>query len=103
VFFCGQYINMSAIARSQGISVGYVSQLLNGERDGNIRYYVKISSVLGITIDEMLAGIEERKQLRIEAAKLAMSSYSKRVAEEDQSGLPPLPSLRLPQDRRRKA
>lgn len=80
---CGKFINCTAIARTQGMTQSWVSYLVNGVYDGTMRNYIKIAGAIGVTLDELMAGIEERKRLRAEQDQQILDIYDKRIAVEN--------------------
>ena len=105
VMLCGRYINTSAIARSQGMTQPHVSMIINGVREVKLGYYIRIANAIGVTLQELVDGIEERKALLREQAELIIKSYETRIAREDEEdrirrrrgkvAIPRLPGLRV--------
>lgn len=77
------YICLSAIARDQQIGWGHLHRIINGEKEGTMRVYVKIASAIGFSIEELLEAIEERKKLRLAHADAVIGSYNDRVRREE--------------------
>lgn len=100
VFFGGKYINILAIARTQNLDQSFVSQILRGNKAPSIATAIKISAALGMTVDEFIAAIEERKmELNLRAIEIH-DKFTERIIREDtediralKSGLPPKPRL----------
>lgn len=63
VWFAGQRINQSAIARATDTNPSYLCRILSGERQPTIPVITKIAKVLGMTVDQFLAALDERKAL----------------------------------------
>jgi transcriptional regulator with XRE-family HTH domain len=60
VRFAGRYVNISAIARSQGLSQSYVSKLLSGKQSPSILVAKKVAAALGMGLEDLLEAIEQR-------------------------------------------
>lgn len=100
IIFSGKAINLKAIARLQNIDHSYLSKIISGERVAAIHYYQKIGTALGLTVDEVLAGIEERKVLIQVAREKDINVYAIRVESEEnedaatrRKGLPVKPRM----------
>ena len=84
----------------------YVSMIINGVREAKMGYYLRIASAIGVSVDELLDGIHERKAKLLEQADLTVKSYDTRIAKEDEEdrvrrrrrkpAIPRLPGLRVP-------
>ncbi len=61
VEFGGTYVALSDLARSQGLSIPHVSRVLRGTREPSVNIMLKLSSALGMTLDDFVAAIQERK------------------------------------------
>src|ERR1022692_3275731 len=70
IALCGMQVNASAIARAQGMTQPYVSMIINGVREAKMGYYLRIASAIGVSVDELLDGIHERKAQLLEQADL---------------------------------
>lgn len=51
--------NLSALARSTGISLPHLSKIYSGQRTPSLPYANKIATVLGISIDDLYARLKE--------------------------------------------
>ncbi len=106
VILCGRYVNTAAIARTQGMTQPYVSMIINGVREVKLGYYTRIANAIGVTLQELVDGIEERKALLLEQANLIINSYESRIVRENEEDkkrlrrgkpvIPRLPGLRVP-------
>lgn len=52
--FAGRFINLSEIARQNGMDPSHLSRIFRGERQPTITYCRKISLALGLTVDQFL-------------------------------------------------
>lgn len=100
IIFAGKLINLKAIARLQDIDHSYLSKIISGDRIAGIVYYQKIGSALGMTVDEVLEGIRERKALIQANRQNDISAYTNRVIKEETEdattrsmGLPVVPRM----------
>ncbi len=84
----------------------YVSMIINGVREVKLGYYTRIANAIGVTLQELVDGIEERKALLLEQANLIINSYESRIVRENEEDkkrlrrgkpvIPRLPGLRVP-------
>jgi transcriptional regulator with XRE-family HTH domain len=87
VKFAGKFINLSAIARAQGLDVSYLSRIFRGERAPSLKHCTKIAAVLGMTLDDFVQGLEERcKAVQAERESL-MRAHTDRISREDAEDL----------------
>src|ERR1019366_270912 len=81
--FMGRNINVSAIARAQGINQSYLSLIFQGKRTPSIAHARKICSALGMSLDDFLEGIDERRVALLKQEADMKSQYLDRIIEED--------------------
>jgi transcriptional regulator with XRE-family HTH domain len=99
VYFCGRFISISQISRSQGISKAYISRIFSGEKL-NPSYVImkKISSALGMDMEEFSHALSLRYiELGIKDSDERIEYLSRVIAEDKVSlerlrkGKPALP------------
>ncbi len=78
VRFAGKFINLSAIARAQGLDVSYLSRIFAGTRVPTLPYCIKIAAMLGLTLDEYVEAMEVRKRELKEGVAALITSMSTR-------------------------
>lgn len=114
VKFGEKWINLSAISRSQGIDLSFLSKILSGKRQASVATLLKIAAAVGMGLEEVLSAIEERRRASLEQehreANLILDPYKKRIAAEDafdksqirkgKAPIPRNPAFRLPKDRK---
>lgn len=100
VCVCGKYVNLHAIARTQNLNVAYVCHILQGRASPSLSCMMKVAGAIGVTLEELVEGIQERKERIAEQKELQFKSYDLRIAAEDredrlrmESGHPPLARL----------
>lgn len=61
VQFAGKSISLSAIAREHGMDLSNLSLIMSGKRIPNLKTALKLSRILGLSLDKFQYAIEERK------------------------------------------
>lgn len=61
--FAGRFINLSEMARQNGMDPSHLSRIFRGERTPTVAYCRKISVALGITVDEFLNLLDYHNKL----------------------------------------
>lgn len=99
----GRYINLTALARAQHIDLSYLSRILSGKRSIeklSIGWALKLSAALGMSIDELVQAIQERREEILTDMARATVLYQERKSIERRNntrrvnmGLPPVPSV----------
>jgi len=97
--FGGKHVNLSAIARAQNIDRTYLSRIFAGKRTPSLPHCKNISAVLGMSIDQFLAALEERARAVAEEEKLVIQEHKDRIMREDLEDLAVLESGRIPAPR----
>lgn len=103
-----RYINISAIARQQGITYAFLSKFLAGKKTASIAYTRKVANAIGMTIDELLDCIDIRKKELADQDRAIIKQYEDRIARENAEDLanyqrygivePRIPATRIPID-----
>jgi transcriptional regulator with XRE-family HTH domain len=88
----------------QRIHITYLSNIFSGKRVPSMQVYRKIAAGLGMTMDELLAGIDDRVEALTAKRRALQQMHDQRVEREDrqdlnkasrgQIPLPRLPGLR---------
>lgn len=60
VKFCGQYINLTAVADASGVTQSHVSRIFAGRRNPSVASATKLAGVMKMTLEDLLQGIKER-------------------------------------------
>lgn len=104
VRFGGKFINLSAIARAQGLDVSYLSRIFAGTRTPTLPYCIKIAAMLGMSLDDFVEGLRIRAKEIHEGRVAVIDTHLNRISNEDKKDLdtlrdgkipvPRLPSLR---------
>ncbi len=81
--FAGKFINLSAIARAQGLDVSYLSRIFRGQRTPSLHYTQKIAAMLGMTMDAFVEALEDRARELKEENKYIVKLYTTRIEKED--------------------
>jgi transcriptional regulator with XRE-family HTH domain len=68
VKFCSRFINLSEIARTQGLQPATVSRIFSGIRMPSLQSAIKIADALEMTVDNFLGALAEHRR-RIEREK----------------------------------
>ncbi len=108
VYLGGKPINVSAIARTQHIDQSYLSRILAGKCVPTIPIAQKIAAVVGLSLEQLLDAIQDRKkELEVKREELD-KAYNERIAREDTSDIRTLeaggiPIPRVPGMRRKSA
>jgi transcriptional regulator with XRE-family HTH domain len=97
--FMGRNINVSAIARSQGINQPYLSLIFQGKREPSITHARKICAALGMGLEEFLEGLDERRQAILKEESELKSQYLTRITREDEEDLKTFEKGRIPKPR----
>jgi transcriptional regulator with XRE-family HTH domain len=85
--FAGTFINLSAISRTQGIDLSYLSRIFSGNRRPSLNMCQQISTCLGMGLEQFVGHLEVRvAQVKVERDKL-ISAYTGRVMDEDSADL----------------
>jgi transcriptional regulator with XRE-family HTH domain len=58
----GRYISLTLIEREMGLDHGYVSYIFSGKRIPSIPYAEKLADALGMTLDDLLWAIRQRRK-----------------------------------------
>ncbi len=107
--FGGKYINLSAIARSQGFDLSYMSRLMSGKRRLTLANSRKIAALLGMTLDDFDDAYQERMKEVKKSNQQVYEDHERRISEENRKDLatlmrgkipiPRLPGTRLPSEK----
>lgn len=62
IFICGKQVVLGEISRMTGISMAHLSRIVNGKRTPSLRCANKIASYLGVSMDDLHADLEQRRQ-----------------------------------------
>lgn len=108
ILFGGIWINVSAIARTQGMKQSFVSKIMSGSRGASVTDLRRVANAIGFGLEELLDAIELRRIAIQHRKEQTMANYNERVKAENihdaklaNKGLPVPPrmtSFRLPQD-----
>ncbi len=60
------YVNVTRIARGTGYSVAHMSRVFRNESGVSIKCVEKVSAAMGISVEELLSAIRERR-VRVES------------------------------------
>lgn len=60
----GRYVNLKRIARAGPFNRSYISYILSGKRCPSTKFFKRLATCLGMTMDDLLQAIEERKATR---------------------------------------
>lgn len=100
VYLRGVAINMHAIHRVCGVDISYLSRIFSGERNPTLPYARRIAGAIGLTLDDFVDAIEERRRDILAMRMRLQQQYLERVAQEtdeDNSrvlkGLAPIPRM----------
>lgn len=106
IYICDRPVCLRSIARVQNIERSYLTKIMNGTRSAGINYYIKIAAAIGVTVDELVAGIAKRVQDDRSKKEMTLEQYNNRVKKEDARDnylkrigrpvKPRMPGLRLP-------
>ncbi len=98
------FVNLSMIARSQGLRKDYLSRIFSGQRTPSVLTVQKIAAALGLSVDEFLELLDDRLKLKQEEREKLMNQHfdrKRREALEDAGALrqgkavaPRLPELK---------
>lgn len=97
--FAGKHINLSAIARAQGIDRTYLSRIFAGKRTPSLPHCKKISAVLGMSIDQFLEALEDRAKAVATEEKNILKEHNDRIMREDLEDLAILEKGNIPPPR----
>lgn len=96
----GKFINQSAIARSQGIDQSYLSRIVKGERSPRLDHARLIAAAIGMTLEEFLEAIDEKKAELERNREAILAQHKARIDQEDREdqeriaqGKPPIPRM----------
>lgn len=59
--FGGKFINISDLSRSLGIDITHTSRVLRGTREASVKVAISLASALGMSMDDFLSAIDDRK------------------------------------------
>ena len=68
VYFAGEYINLSAVARLAGIHRAYLSHIMVGRRDPTLKTCHKLALALGMTVYAFVEALDIHINSRTKAA-----------------------------------
>jgi transcriptional regulator with XRE-family HTH domain len=99
--FRGQFINLSAIARAQHLDVSYLSRIFRAQRTPSLKHCMKISAILGMTLDDFVQGLQDRAEEIAKSNTDVLQMHNQRIAKEDSSDIDTfkrggVPAPRLP-------
>lgn len=84
----GRWINLSALARSQGMDKSYLSRIFSGDRPSpTLDYLKKMAAGLGMGIEELANALEERYALVKSRHTELEILHVTRVTEENEADL----------------
>jgi transcriptional regulator with XRE-family HTH domain len=94
--FAGKHINLSAIARAQGLDVSYLSRIFRGQRVPSLGHALKIAAILGMTVDDLVSGLQDRaEELKREHAAI-LQIHDTRIDKEVRKDLSLIKQGRAP-------
>lgn len=96
VYFNGRYISLSSIARAAGISHSGLSRALRGDNGFLLSTARKVAAVMGITLDELAAGMDARQLTIQNREKRALSAYDARLRKNKQEDMERMADNKLP-------
>lgn len=73
VRLCGRWVNLSELARNEGLDHGYLSKIFAGERVASTTYNRRIARGLHMTMDDLLEALDDRKADLLEEARLRLA------------------------------
>ena len=80
IYFGGRFINLSAIARTQHIDLSYLSRIMAGNRRASVDRYAIIARALEMTIEDLLAAIDQRAQMLIkERVEIGLKAFDQQT------------------------
>lgn len=94
--FGGEYINLSAIARTTGITLSYVSRIFSGIRYPGVHVGRKIASALGMTVDAFFHALDARLKANEQKADFRVKGYLERIRKEEEEDQQMLKAGRIP-------
>lgn len=68
VRFGGRYINLSELSASEGLSHGYLTRVISGERTPSLTYLKRVAEALGMELADFLDAVEVLKSEKLEKA-----------------------------------
>lgn len=100
VLFNGKLLNLTEIARAQGLSKVYLCLIFRGQRRLPITVAIAAAAYLGMEIGDFLHAFEERLKLIEEKEQTLIKQHLDRLCREDdedveriRQGKPPVPRL----------
>jgi transcriptional regulator with XRE-family HTH domain len=96
-------LSVRALARLVAVSPSFISQVENGKANPSVGTLLAIVSVLGITLDELFKGAEQRgaDEAQVVAARDGAPGRRARQTRDAERGKPPIPDLVLREANRR--
>ena len=82
VAFGGKHVNITELSRSQGLSISHVSRALSGNRDPSMPVFVKLASALGMTLDDFVAAVDDRKATIVGKTEASLRRYKRVITKE---------------------
>lgn len=67
VYACGRRVNLTQLYRSTGITISALSRIFSGKRTPRLDTLMKISAYLNISMDDLVADLQEKKKNVIES------------------------------------
>lgn len=96
VLFGGVYINELKLAKAQNISQAHVSRVLGGTRTPSVRIALQLAAALGLTIDELLENINERRAMLDQRDDETIARYEARLKQERRQDTRAINTGRIP-------
>lgn len=100
VYLAGRAVNLTAIARAQGIDLSHLSRIFSGQRICTVQQARKLAGAFGMTIDEFLDNLDTQIEEREHKAEKAIREHRQRVEREQSEdmkraalGLPAIPRM----------
>lgn len=87
VFFAGQHINLLRLANAQGIDQSYCSRIFAGIRTPSINFARRLSAALGMTLEDFLDGLQQRKEHLQQKREEVIQQHEARLRGEDTADL----------------
>lgn len=97
--FGDNYICLTPIAKLSGITKSHLSRVFSGDRNPSLAAATKIASAMGISLNEFVACLEERKTAVAKSRANLIEIYTARIDREDTEDLAEYEAGRVPAPR----